>query len=110
MAVENQSESSPTHGVLDPAADPRDGRFSALDVVRARQALSTLHEQVAFGRGRVEIMQSGCDRVCVMISKAELEALETALEILSDTADYKAMCETLSQVAAATGGYLIQSS
>ena len=33
-----------------------------------------------------------------MISKAELEALEQALEILSDSTEYRAMCDTVAQV------------
>lgn len=66
--------------------------------------MADLHERVALGKGRVEIKRRGCDEVCVMISKSELEALERALEILSDTAEYKSMCETLTQLAAATTG------
>jgi PHD/YefM family antitoxin component YafN of YafNO toxin-antitoxin module len=82
------------------------GRFSSLDVSRARRALARLHEQVSFGQGRVEIKRHGSEHVCVMISKAELEALETALEILSDSDEYKSMCENLSRVAAEAGGYM----
>jgi len=76
--------------------------FQTLDVTRVRRALADIHERVAVGRGRVEIKRRGCDDVCVMISKAELEALEQALEILSESAEYKATCETLTQLAAAT--------
>ncbi len=81
-------------------------RFSSLDVSRAREVLARLHEQVSFGQGRVEIKRRGSEHVCVMISKAELEALESALEILSDSAEYKSMCENLSRVAAEAGGYI----
>jgi len=81
-------------------------RFSSLDVSRVRKVLARLHEQVAFGQGRVEIKRRGSEHVCVMISKAELEALESALEILSDSAEYKSMCENLSRVAAEAGGYI----
>ena len=88
-----------------PAAWPMPG-FSSLDVRRARRALARLHEQVSFGQGRVEIKRRGTEHVCVMISKAELEALETALEILSDSDEYKSMCETLARVAAEAGGYM----
>ena len=79
--------------------------FSTLDVTRVRRTLAKLHEQVTFGRGRVEIKRRGCDDVCVMISKAELEALEVALEIMSGSREYQSMCDTLSEVAAAAGGY-----
>ena len=76
------------------------GSFQALDITRVRRTLAKLHEQVACGAGRVEIRRRGCDDVCVMISKCELEALEKALEILSECENYKAMCETVTQVAA----------
>src|SRR5688500_6899240 len=71
------------------------GSFQALDITRVRRTLAKLHEQVACGAGRVEIRRRGCDDVCVMISKCELEALEKALEILSECENYKAMCETV---------------
>ena len=76
--------------------------FQTLDVTRVRRALATLHERVTLGAGRVEIKRRGCDDVCVMISKAELEALEQALEILAESAEYRAACDTLTQLAAAT--------
>jgi len=86
--------------------DTEHARFSSLDVSRVRRVLARLHEQVSFGQGRVEIKRHGSEHVCVMISKAELEALETALEILSESTEYKSMCENLSRVAAEAGGYL----
>ena len=76
------------------------GSFQALAITRVRRTLAKLHEQVACGSGRVEIRRRGCNDVCVMISKCELEALEKALEILSECENYKAMCETVTQVAA----------
>ena len=75
--------------------------FQTLDVTRFRQAMAKLHEVVGCGRGRVEITRRGCDDVCVLISKAELESLEQALEILSNSADYKSMCDNISQLVAA---------
>ena len=76
------------------------GAFQALDITRVRRTLAKLHEQVACGSGRIEIRRRGCQDVCVMISKCELEALEKALEILSECENYKTMCETVTQVAA----------
>jgi len=107
----SMNDQSPVaHEGADDLSPPVDGsghaRFSSLDVSRVRRALARLHEQVSFGQGRVEIKRRGSEQVCVMISKAELEALESALEILSDSAEYKSMCEHLSQLAAATGGYV----
>ncbi len=78
--------------------------FHNLDVTQFRRALATLHQQVGCCRGRVEITRRGCTDVCVLISKAELDALEEALAILTDSAEYKSMCDTLTQLAAATGG------
>jgi PHD/YefM family antitoxin component YafN of YafNO toxin-antitoxin module len=75
--------------------------FQTLDVTRFRQAMAKLHEVVGCGKGRVEITRRGCEDVCVLISKAELESLEAALEIFSASAEYKAMCDNISQLVAA---------
>jgi len=85
-----------------PPVDGDGKSFETLDVTRVRRAIARLHEEVTRRRGRVEIRRRGCDDVCVMISKTELEALEQALEILSDSTEYRAMCDTVAQVAAAT--------
>lgn len=77
--------------------------FQTLELTRLRRALAKIHEQVACQHGRIEIVRDGCDDVCVILSKAELQSLERALEILSETAEFKSMCETLTQVAAACG-------
>jgi PHD/YefM family antitoxin component YafN of YafNO toxin-antitoxin module len=78
--------------------------FQTLDVTRFRQAMAKLHEVVGCGKGRIEVTRRGCDDVCVLISKAELESLEQALEILSQSADYKSMCENINQLVAACAG------
>ena len=86
------------------AANGLQGAFHTLDVTRFRQAIAKLHEAVGCGRGRVEITRRGCDDASVLISKAELESLERALEILAESADYKAMCQNISQLVAACAG------
>lgn len=43
--------------------------------------------------------RDGCDDVCVIISKAELESLEQALDILANTAEYKTMCAQVAELA-----------
>ncbi len=105
MSASQSNDSSPTM----PAPSVYDGgshaNFSSLELSHAREALARLHEQVSFGKGRVEIRSRGSDQVCVMISKSELEALEKALAILANTPEYKSMCESVSEVAAAAGGY-----
>ena len=80
------------------------GCFHTLDVTRFRLELADLHTQVANGQGRVEITRNGTPDVCVLISKTELDSLERALEILSRTDDFKAMCQSLTQVASAANG------
>ena len=79
--------------------------FQTLDVTRFRQALAKLHDAVGCGKGRIEVTRKGCDDVCVLISKCELEALERAIEILTDCVEYKSMCDEVAQVAAATSGW-----
>ena len=78
--------------------------FQSLDVTRFRQTLAKLHEAVGCGHGRVEVTRKGCDDVCVLISKCELEALEQALEILARSAEYDAMCAALQKVVADCAG------
>jgi len=77
--------------------------FQTLDVTTFRQALAQLHEAVGCGNGRVEVIRGDCDDVCVLISKSELQALEHALEILAQSAEYKAMCDSIQSVAVACG-------
>jgi hypothetical protein len=79
-----------------------DDYFHSLDVARFHEVVHKIHETVAGRCGRVEVTREGCDDVCVMISKRELEALERAMEILTECAEYKSMCEEVSRVAAAT--------
>ena len=74
--------------------------FQTLDVTRFRQTLAKLHEAVGCGNGRVEVVRKGCADVCVLISKAELESLEQALAILSDTDGVRAMSGQIAQLAA----------
>jgi len=77
--------------------------FQSVDVSHLRSALAKIHEQVAGSHGRVELTRAGCDDVCVILSKAELESLERALEIFAETAEYKEMCDNLSRLAVACG-------
>ena len=86
-----------------PSASPF-RNFQTLDVTRFRQTLAKLHEAVGCGHGRVEVTRKGCGDVCVLISKCELEALEQALDILAESAEYKAMCDNLTSVVAQCAG------
>jgi PHD/YefM family antitoxin component YafN of YafNO toxin-antitoxin module len=78
--------------------------FQSLDVTGFRRTLAKLHEAVGCDHGRVEVTRRGCNDVCVLISKCELDALEQALEILAQSAEYKAMCDDLTRVVARCAG------
>ncbi|HEY2584823.1 MAG TPA: type II toxin-antitoxin system prevent-host-death family antitoxin [Tepidisphaeraceae bacterium] len=78
------------------------GCFHTLNLVQFRKICDELHARVARGHGRIEITVEGCEDVCVLISKAELESLERALEILAETQDFRSMCQSLASVAAST--------
>jgi PHD/YefM family antitoxin component YafN of YafNO toxin-antitoxin module len=75
-----------------------------LDVTRFRQTLAKLHEAVGCGKARVEVTRRGCVDVCVLISKSELESLEQALEIMSASSEFKAMCDQIQQLVASCDG------
>lgn len=64
--------------------------------------LADLHRRVTDGRLRIEITCDGTDERCVILTKAELDSLEEALEILSQGHAYKALSESVSQLVAAT--------
>ena len=59
--------------------------------------LVSLHAQVLSRNGRVELMRNG--QSCVLISKRELESLEEALEILSNTEAMRAIRAEIAEVA-----------
>ena len=79
-------------------------RTKTYDVSLIASNLASLHEFVACTAGRIEITRPGSDERCVLISKEELDCLERALEILSDTDTVRDMCGKISDLAAATTG------
>jgi PHD/YefM family antitoxin component YafN of YafNO toxin-antitoxin module len=62
------------------------------------ERLADLHRRVTEGRLRIEVTCPGSDERCVIISKAELDSLEQALELLSDSQAYKTLSESISQL------------
>ena len=78
--------------------------FQNLDVTRFRRALANLHELVGCGKGRVEVTRRGCPDACVLISKAELESLEQALQIFAESVEFQQMSNQISEIVAASGG------
>ena len=73
------------------------------DVSLIASNLTQLHEFVARTKGRIEITRAGTDERCVLISQEELQSLERALEILSDTDNVRDIQVQIAHLAAATG-------
>jgi len=80
-----------------------DNRPKSYDVSVIAGNLAQLHEHVTRTLERIEMTRPGSDERVIMISKRELESLEQALEILSDTADVRELSNKIAQLAAATG-------
>jgi len=78
-------------------------RCPSVDISEFLQAADEFHGRVARGHARIEITRGGCDDVCILVSKADLESLERALEILSQTDDFRSMCRTLTLLAGQGG-------
>jgi PHD/YefM family antitoxin component YafN of YafNO toxin-antitoxin module len=70
------------------------------DVNIVAQSLAQLHEYVTSSNARIEVTRPGSDERCVLMSKQELDALERAIEILSDTEDMRHVSEKLAHIAA----------
>jgi PHD/YefM family antitoxin component YafN of YafNO toxin-antitoxin module len=70
------------------------------DVTIAAQSLAQLHEYVTGSNARIEITRPGSNERCVLISKLELDALERALEILSNTEEVRHISEKIAQLIA----------
>jgi len=78
-----------------------DNADAKLDLTLARRELAHLYEQVTQGKQRIEIADGDSRDTCVIISRQELESLERALEILSDTDGVRELSAALAQAAAA---------
>ncbi len=74
---------------------------STFDLTHARRDLAAIYRRVADDHARVEIRRHGDGQGCVVISRAELEGLEKALEILSNARAVRSLSASLLQVAAA---------
>ena len=72
------------------------------DVNVLSQSLTQLHEFVTRNNGRIEITRPGSDERCILLSKQELDGLERALEILSDTESVRDLSGKIALLAAAT--------
>jgi len=73
-----------------------ESKFAFMTLDQFQAGLNDLHAKVCCDKGRVEIRDG--DNVCVLISKDELDALEQALEILSNTSDVQTMARTIASL------------
>jgi PHD/YefM family antitoxin component YafN of YafNO toxin-antitoxin module len=71
----------------------------SIEEVQAR--FGELHQAVCRDTGRVEVHNG--EHCCVLISKAELESLEQALEILSNTSDVQKIARTIAAMGSSAG-------
>lgn len=75
-----------------------------LDLSLARRELDRLYARVTQRKQRIEIVDGESGDTCVIISKQELDTLERALEILSDTEGVRQLSAALAHAAAAAEG------
>jgi hypothetical protein len=76
-----------------------DSPFQSLNLAQVQGNLMKLYERIACQKGRVEIVSPGGECECVLISKTELDSLERALEVLSDSDDVRALTHEIEHVA-----------
>jgi hypothetical protein len=74
------------------------------DLRDASANFAELHRRVIESGRRVEIVPDNGSASSVLISKAELECLERAVEILGDSDAVKALCGEIAMLASRAGG------
>lgn len=75
--------------------------FKPMSLQEVRENLDYLVKLVAQGKRRIEMSDSTGERY-VLMSKVELDSLESAINILSDSDSFKEVCSSLNHLAAAT--------
>lgn len=70
--------------------------FASVPLLKAEGHLGQILQRVCREKGRVEIRDG--EHACVLISKEELQTLEDALEILSNTSDVKHIARTIAAI------------
>ena len=100
-AVDQQATCGPVARAAGTVASDRS--HPSVDMTLVGKRIRRLHDQVCGQGQRVEITRAGCDDVCVMISKRELDALEAAVAIHSATPTHADLCRALSQLLAEAG-------
>jgi len=74
--------------------------FQSIEADKVHSTLLQLFDQVIRVNGRIEFMSATTGKSCVLISKTELDSLERALEILSNTDACQQMRDLVATVAA----------
>ena len=75
--------------------------FQILDISEANSIFEELHARVAQLNDRVIFTRKGSRARCILISEAELNGLERAVEILSETNDGAALRDEVMRIASA---------
>jgi PHD/YefM family antitoxin component YafN of YafNO toxin-antitoxin module len=70
--------------------------FRSVSLTHAQDRLGQILARVCREKGRVEIRDG--QHACVLISKEELDTLEEALEILSNTSDVRKIAQTIAAI------------
>ena len=98
-------EATATDAVLIPPAATMtaDRAHPSVELAAIGHRIRQLHEMVCGHGRRVEITRDGCDDVCVLISRGELEAMEAALTYFAAHADHADACRGLTQLLAEAG-------
>jgi hypothetical protein len=80
-----------------------DPSFQSLNLAQVQNDLLKLYQKIACEKGRVEIVSQtngACE--CVLISKAELDGLERAIAVLSDSDGVREVSHQIATLALAT--------
>ena len=77
-----------------------ESHVETMTVQEVREHLADLVRVVSQGHKRIQIANPSGD--VVLVSKIEIEALERALTIMAETAEFKAIAHSLHRIAAAT--------
>ena len=73
--------------------------FQIFSTSQAYSILEELHDRVAQFNQRVILTRKGTDARCILISETELESLERAVAILSETHDGAALHDQVLRIA-----------
>ena len=80
-----------------------DRAHASFDLTSIGKRIRRLHDRVCGHGQRVEVTRAGCDDVCVLISKRELEAMEAALALYASHPSHAELCSSLTKLLADAG-------